>query len=120
MMGKTFFVTVQPKAGRWMKHGYFGIEVYIQRPSSLGLDGGAYCLPTPGGGKKSRNNTGSLPKKSTLNAPYAMKCFTTERILFFTSNHRKAPVPMPDTLDRTTKEATLEHGADVELSFWFV
>ena len=23
-------VTVQPKAGRWMKLGYFGIEVYIQ------------------------------------------------------------------------------------------
>ena len=93
-----------------MKHGYFGIEVYIHRPSSLGLDGGAYCLPTPGG----------VAQKSTLNAPNAMKYFTTERIMYRTSYHRKAPVPMLDTLDRTTKEATLEHGADEELSFWFV
>ena len=35
--------------------------------------------------------------------------------MYRTSNHRKALVPMPDTLDRTTKEATLEHGADEEL-----
>ena len=29
MRENTFSVTVQPKAGRWMKHGYFGIAVYI-------------------------------------------------------------------------------------------
>ena len=46
--GETRSVTVQPKAGRWMKLGYFGIEVYIQRPSSLGLDGEAYSMPTLG------------------------------------------------------------------------
>ena len=28
--GETPSVTVQPKAGRWMTLGYFGIEVYIQ------------------------------------------------------------------------------------------
>ena len=49
MMGKTFFVTVQPKAGRWMKLGYFCNAVYIHRPSSLGLDGGAYSLAALGG-----------------------------------------------------------------------
>ena len=42
-------VTVQPKAGRWMKLGYFFNAVYIHRPSSLGLDGGAYSLAALGG-----------------------------------------------------------------------
>ena len=40
MARETLSFTVQPKAGRWMKLGYFGIEVYIHPPSSLGLDGG--------------------------------------------------------------------------------
>ena len=29
MAGNRLSFTVQPKAGRWMKLGYFGIEVYI-------------------------------------------------------------------------------------------
>ena len=29
MARETLSFTVQPKAGRWMKLGYFGIEVYI-------------------------------------------------------------------------------------------
>ena len=40
MTRKRVSVTVQPKAGRWMKLRYFCRAVYILRPSSLGLDGG--------------------------------------------------------------------------------
>ena len=47
MTGKIHPATVQPKAGRWMKPGYFCIEVYIQRPSSLGLDGECILHPSP-------------------------------------------------------------------------
>ena len=52
MARETLSFTVQPKAGRWMKLGYFGIEVYIHQPSSLGLDGETYCIPLPGGWMK--------------------------------------------------------------------
>ncbi|MEE1241356.1 MAG: hypothetical protein U0K56_06425, partial [Bacteroidaceae bacterium] len=43
------FLTVQPKAGRWMKQAYFAKSVYILRPSSLGLDGGGVQCTRPGG-----------------------------------------------------------------------
>ena len=44
-----------------MKLGYFCIEVYIHRPSSLGLDGGAYSIPTPEGRIKLSHKTYALP-----------------------------------------------------------
>ena len=90
-------MTVQPRVGRW--------SILLSRPWRLIVTSKLYW---------------SVAQKSLLTGSYAMKCFTTERIMYRTSYHRKAPVPMLDTLDRTTKEATLEHGADEELSFWFV
>ena len=61
MARETLSFTVQPKAGRWMKLGYFGIEVYIRQPSSLGLDGGTYCTPFPGGWMKLAHKISASP-----------------------------------------------------------
>ena len=61
MARETLSFTVQPKAGRRMKLGYFGIEVYIHQPSSLGLDGGTYCIPFPGGWTKLAHKISASP-----------------------------------------------------------
>ena len=52
-------MTVQPKAGRWMKQAYFAKSVYILRPSSLGLDGGGVQCTRPGGKMNPAHQTSS-------------------------------------------------------------
>ena len=84
-----YSMTVQPWVGRW--------SIQLSRPWRRIVISKQYCFVAP---------------KSLLTVPYAMKCFTTERISYRRSYHKKAPVPMPVTLERTTKEVRLGHGAN--------
>ena len=82
-------VTVQPRVGRW--------SIQLTRPWRR---------------KEIPKQYWFVAWKSTLIVPYAMECFMTERILYRTSNHGKAPVPMLDPLGRTPKKVRLEHDAN--------